>query len=181
MDMPLPGQKNYFTSSTDTFSGFKYREDGKEVIEPIIQRLRGGIEKDKYGKVIYNDAYRLMNEQGISRIVFFLSGIVNKNTHLTKFNNEVAILIQMKAYSKELCITLGEKRREWEVKDVDFVQTTIENTIFTSLLRGTAGFEAELSAKSHHVMENINQNPSGQPGVMGAIRSIFSRGGNNYG
>jgi hypothetical protein len=168
--MYLPQGKSYFASQNDTASGFKYRVEGNETIQRTLDSLRGGIEKDAYGKIVYDEQFRMMNDLGLSRAQFFLVGIVNKNTHLTKFKDEDQILRQTRALAREWCVTVATNRKRWSVKDPDLVQNVMEGAILASLLRATDGFEADLSAKTHHVQETINS-----PGVSTEGQSPLAR------
>lgn len=165
----MPSGKNYFPSQTDSASGFKYRVEGEDVVQRTINALRGGVKKDNLGRVVYDDQFRLMNDIGVSRAQLFLQGIINKNTHLSRFRDEQRILRQIKAVAKEWCVTVAQNRRHWEVKDPDLVQQVVETAILTALLRADEGFEAGLSSKSHHVMETYAHR--GQEQQQGGILS----------
>lgn len=171
--------KSYFPNAAGDASGFKFRVDGKDVVQELVDALKGGVSRDNTGRIAYNEEYRLMNDLGVSRAQFYLKGVVNKNTHLSKFKDEERILRQVRALAKEWCVTLAQNRRRWDVKDPDVVQQLMEQSILTALLRADEGFEAQLSGKSHNVIENIQSTPQGpeqqHSGFLGLGR-IFGRG-----
>lgn len=170
---PMQGydpSRNYFNSSLDSSTGFKYRVDGGEIVKKTIDELRGGLYKDKNGRNQYRKEFQMMNDLGIARASFFLNGIVNKNTHLSRFRDEARILRQIQALSREWCVTQAINRQRWEIKESDLVQQIMEGSILMAMLRADEGFEAGLSSKSHHVMESYNHSP-----VQEQSRGLFSR------
>lgn len=154
-----PG-KNYYNPMNDS-SGFKYRVDGRDVINEVIESLRGGVQKGKYGRSESTPQFCLMNDLGISRASAFLRGVVNKNTHLSKYPDKDTIMNQVRALAKEWCVTSATNRKQWEIKDPDLVQQIMETAILSAILRADDGFEAVISGKSHSVVENV-QNMTGQ-------------------
>ena len=164
--------KNYYTPMHDN-SGFKFRVDGRDVVADLLDALRGGVTKTKYGKVEYNKEHRLINDLGISRLQLFFRSVVNKNTHLSKYADKEMILSQVRALSKEWCMTTALNRKRWEVSDPDLVQVNVESTILSSLLRADEGFEAQISGKSHQVSE-IVQSQQHEQGFLQRINP-FSR------
>lgn len=171
MMMPPTMRKNYFASAMDSATGFKYRVDTGDVVRQIIDRLRGMTGMDKLGRPQYDPTARQMNDTGLSQMNFLLSGLMTKNTVLTNFVDEERINRQMKSILTQGIIpALALNRREWEIRNPDIVLQVIENAIYTSFLRGMTGFEAELSSKSHHVMESVqHQQPSQSSGFIGRL------------
>ena len=153
-DQPMQGMKNYYTPTQDS-SGFKFRVEGREVINEMIDALRGGVKKGKYGKTEYDEQFRLMNDLGISRASAYLRGVVNKNTHLSRFPDKDSIMKQMISLSEEWAMSVAINRKHWQIKDPDLVQQIVETAMISALLRADEGFEAEISGKSHQVNENL--------------------------
>lgn len=153
--------KNYYAPINDS-SGFKYRVDGRDVINEVIESLRGGVKKGQYGRTEQTPEFKLMNDLGISRASAFLRGVVNKNTHLSKYPDKDTIMNQVRALAKEWCVTSAINRKAWEIKDPDLVQQIMETAILSALLRADDGFEAVISGKSHTVMENVQSMSSQQ-------------------
>ena len=86
----------------------------------------------------------------------------------------------MKAFIYE--IVLNAKR--WapdghrKVRNMRLVIQMVENAIYQSLLRGTDGFEASLTAKSHTVSELVDNRNQGGGGRTGFIGRLFGRNNN---
>lgn len=169
--------KNYFPSQSDLNSGFKFRVDGKDVVTELLDSLRGGVVRNSDGRIEYNEKYRLMNDLGISRVQYYLRTVVNKNTHLSNFKDEERIMRQQRALAREWCMTMSINRRRWSVADPDLVQQLVEQSILTSMLRADEGFEAEISGKSHSVVENVNTDNAVNRQQTGFFRNMFGFGG----
>lgn len=175
MDQPMPPPndmyvgKNYYSPMSDS-SGFKYRVDGRDVINEVVESLRGGVRKGKYGRSEQTPEFKLMNDLGISRASAFLRGVVNKNTHLSRYPDKDTIMSQVRSLAKEWCVTGATNRKHWEIKDPDLVQQIMETAILSALLRADEGFEAEISGKSHSVVESVtNMTGQQQPGFFARL------------
>lgn len=96
----------------------EYRLEGGDVVERVVDQLRGGFVIDDTGKKKYHYNYRLMNDLGISKTEMFLHGFVNKNTHLTKYKNEERVLMQMRSGASAYNFELTLNMKKWGPKFV---------------------------------------------------------------
>ncbi len=152
----LPFSKNYFAGqATEDASGFKYRVSGESVVRRTLDALQGAT-RDEEGNLKYEKKFRLMNPEGLSRAKLFMEALINQNTHLSRFRDEQRVLRQIKSLSKEWVVTVATNRKRWQITEPDLIQQIMEQTILISFNRADEGFEAELSAKSHHVMEQVH-------------------------
>jgi hypothetical protein len=166
-------RRNYYAQQSDTASGLKFRIDGKDVNKDIIDRLRGGLIKVANGTLVYNESMRMLSEEGISRAEFFLSCASNKNTHLTKYQNELRISTQIKPLAKAWVTEVVRNRKKWGVKDPELVVRMVENHMYSSMMRGDGGFEAELTGKNMTMSEIRSINNDQQQ--MGFFSKLFGR------
>lgn len=185
--------KSYYRSPTDIVDGLKYRLEGRDVIESVMDMLNGGVKAQKGSAKVYFEEHRLMNGLGIARVKFFLQSAVNKINHLTKYANEERINRQVKPMIKSFVHELVLNAKRWapeacmtggvlinrgipfhKVRNMRLIVQVIENSIYQSMLRGTEGFEAELLSKSwdvHEVVDNPKkQEKTGFLGLFGRKR-----------
>jgi hypothetical protein len=150
-----------------------YRLDTKEIIEQSIDTFRGGVKGiDEKGKKTYNTEHRLMNDLGISKAKMMLESGVNKIVHLTKFKDEERVFRQVKSMTKTWIYEVVLNMKKWaptayfnsngklvnpsgdKIRNKHLVIAVVENGLLQSMLRGTAGFEAELTGKQMQVVES---------------------------
>lgn len=186
--------RNYFQQPYQDPAGLKYRIEGDDVIKGVTTILRGGIVKDeKTGREVWNETYRLLNEEGVSRVELFLRGGLNKINHLTKYKNEHRILQQMRSMIRAFTIELVLYAKAWapeakmvggelvnddikKVRNKHLVLQVVENAIFQSMQRGEQGFEAENTIKSWNVNELVGRPPSEDaPRRQGWFGGLFGR------
>lgn len=112
--MAVKGARDYFQQGPQDPAGLLYRLDGRDVIDAVRDALMGGSRYDQEkGEWVYNEENRLMNDEGITRVDFFLRGAVTKITHLTKFESINRILIQMRELGKAFLIELTLNMKRW--------------------------------------------------------------------
>lgn len=174
-----PPPRNYFPTAMDSPGGFKYRLDGREVIREIVETLKGGVKFRKGQSIDYHEGRRLMNDLGIERVRLMVQTGVNKVNHLTKYSNENRIFSQMKAIMRAFIYELVLNAKKWappdqyKVRNMRLIIQMVENAIYQSMLRGTEGFEAQLTAKSWGVQEVMDHRIPQKSG--GGIFSLFRR------
>lgn len=110
--MTTSEQVDYFQQEGIDPRGIRYRLDATEVIEDVVDRLRGGFEVVG-GRKVYKENQRLMNEEGIACVDFFLRGAVNKIAHLTKFSSEARVMIQIRELAAAFLQELVLCRKKW--------------------------------------------------------------------
>jgi hypothetical protein len=108
--------RNYYGGGQAQSEGFKYREEGKDVIKELCDMFRGGVSKDEKGKIVYNEEFRMMNDHGVHAISGLLRSITNKLTHLTRFENEERVHRQQKAEMLNLLIDFTLNMKLWAPK-----------------------------------------------------------------
>lgn len=183
------GPRNYYKDATDSVSGLKFRLDGSDVIENVVNTLRGGVKRRSGGKTEYHEEHRLMNDLGIARAKFFLQGSINKVNHLTQYTNEDRILRQIRSLVKSWVFELTANLKIWapghdpentppypKVKNKRLVVNVVENAIYQSMLRGKEGFEAKLITKTHNVYEAVGQEKRGGS-IVGGLFGRRQQGG----
>lgn len=127
--MPPPQGRNYFQASLENVDGLKYRLDGNDIIKSFVNSLRG-ISVDARGNKVYNPADRMMNERGVNRIALLLQ-TVNKSTHLTKYENEERVLLQVKEIARSFRKELTKSMKIWapETYHVDINHRVIKKIL----------------------------------------------------
>lgn len=188
---------NYYRDEADRTSGLKYRLDGEDVIERAVDTLRGGVKSKTDGHKKYFDEYKCMNELGIQRARMILEAGVNKINHLTKYSDKEMILRQIRSIIKAWVFEVTLNAKAWapearmldnklynpffhKVRNKRLIIQVVENSLLQSMLRGSQGFEAELTSKQFSVTE-VNDNRQ-QPRSGQRFGSwIFGRRGNEYG
>lgn len=183
--------RNYYQGVMNYIDGLRYRLSGDDVIEQVVDTLRGGVKTIKGNVKEYHEENRLLNEIGVARAKMLLQGGVNKINHLTKYANENRILQQMKAIMHAWIFELVLNMKRWapeaeidergvliskenyKVRNPRLVIQVIENAIYQSMLRGTEGFEAELLSKSMFVQETVNRDDGRQRGGGGPFSRLF--------
>lgn len=103
---------DYYNNQSIDPRGIRYRLDATEVIEETIDRLRGGYTVVS-GVKRYKEQQRMMNEEGIACVDFFLRGAVNKISHLTNFANEARVMIQIRELASAFLQELTLCRKVW--------------------------------------------------------------------
>lgn len=191
---------NYYRSSMNSVGGLKYRLDGEDVITRAIDTLRGGVRASKGGRKEYFSEFRCMNDLGIQRARMVIESGVNKINHLTKYTDKEMIFRQIRSVIRAWIfeVTLNAKMWAPEAKFVkgrlindDFCKVrnkrliiqTIENALLQSMLRGTGGFEAELTSKQFSVHELTDNREGATPPRGGFLSGMFGRrneGGGDY-
>lgn len=162
---PLGG-RNYFSHALDNVDGLKYRLDGRDLIRDVEMTLKGG-RVDHRGRIEYHPSHRLMNDEGVHAARFMLLSAVNKINHLTKYENEERIRVQLKSLARAWVFQVVRNRKRWDVQNRVAVVRVVENAMYVSMLRGNAGFEAQLITKSHNVNELVaEQQPQRQRGLI---------------
>ena len=172
--------RNYYADQLQTAEGLKYRLSGDDIVVDTIDQLRGGYILTKYGEKIHQKAEAMMNIKGIAAARTFLMGVVNKNTHLTMYENEARVMAQMRGLARQWAYSATRKRKLWAVTDPGIVNQIIENALLNSMQRGKAGFEAGLTSKSMMVQEvhNINDQQRGGQGIISRLNPL-NWGGKN--
>lgn len=92
--------------------GLKYRLGAKDVIQDIIDQLRG-FRRNTDGVKLEDQECRLMNEVGIHAVLSFLSGVVTKVGHLTRYENEDRIMKQLRTMIGEFLTELTLNLKRW--------------------------------------------------------------------
>jgi len=178
----------------------RFRLDSSELIELAVDSLRGGVVKVEGKKKFYNKNHAFMNELGIQKAKSVLQNCCNKTVHLTKYKNEERVAAQVCSIMEGWDFDLARHTKEWapnasfkdgklsndstdKVKNKRIINQILENAIYASMLRGTAGFEAELTGKNIMVNENRDlqtmERYSDGGGGVGGMRGFFGgrRGG----
>lgn len=172
-------QVNYYAQKQQE-AGLKYRLDGDDIISAAADELRGAT-FDKEGKKIIIPENRLLNELGVQRACFFLRGAVNKVNHLTKYENVERVNEQMRstmiAFIKELTLNIYNWRPEGKRKITDrrLILHVLETKAYQSYLRGTEGFEAQITGKNWGVTEVYDYSPKSE-NAQDRIRRFFGGG-----
>lgn len=178
-DSSLP--RNYYPSAHESVSGLKFRLDGRDVIRDVTDTLRGGVKKRAGNATEYFEERRLLNDLGVERVRLIVQSGVNKVAHLTKYENEERILQQVKSIMKAFIYELTSHAKDWapkgklKVLNKRLVVQMVENAIYQSMLRGSEGFEAGLTAKSWVAQEVIDHRQQGGSGGGGFLSRIFRR------
>ena len=165
-------EPNYYQEQQQQDS-LHYRLDAGNLIEQSIDTFKGGIKEKVNGKKIYYEKQRLMNDLGISRARMILEAGVNKINHLTKYKDEERVFKQLKGMVRAWVYEVTLNMKKWspnatfdgvtgklinpyndKIRNKHLVITVVENALLQSMLRGTAGFEAELTGKQMVVTEN---------------------------
>lgn len=105
--------RNYYAAPQIDAEGLRYRLEGHEIVERVVDTLRGGAYEDGNGRKVYRETHRLMNEEGIARVEMFLSGAVNKVVHLTKYKNEDRILRQVLEMARAFLFEQTANMKRW--------------------------------------------------------------------
>lgn len=105
--------RNYFGPQGPDADALKYRLDGEDVIKRVVDTLRGGFFEGADGRKVYREEYRLMNDEGISRVEMTIRSGVNKVIHLTKYKNEERILRQVKELARAFAHELVANIKRW--------------------------------------------------------------------
>lgn len=181
---------DYYQGANHDPSGIRYRLEGEDVISQAVDTLKGGvIGTNDLGDKVYNDKQRCMNDVGILRARMVLQSGVNKVNHLTKYFNEDRIHGQIKSIVKAWIFEVTLNMKSWapeafikegklvnsshsKVRNKRLIIQTIEQALYQSMLRGTAGFEANLTAKSYNVQEINDNRPKPR---MGGFGGVFGR------
>ena len=169
---PQPMSRNYFNSANDSYMGFRERIDGTEVIVEICNELRG-VSFDEHGNLKEYPEYRMLNEKGIARVRALLKSIMNKVNHLTKYENNARVLMQIKStvsgFLPELVLNLRDWAPEGELKvrNWPLILRMIENGVVASMLRGEGGFEAKNLTQQHSITELVDGRPRPKKGLFG--------------
>lgn len=154
----------------------KYRLEGVERIDSVVDTLRGGVQSMNNGVKSYSEENRLMNELGIQRVRMILESGVNKINHLTKYSDEDRIFRQIKAVMKDFVFELVLNTKSWapkartesgllinptmdKVRNKRLIVQLVENALLQSMLRGDKGFEADITGKNIQVSETRNLQP----------------------
>lgn len=178
--------KNYFLPPGQQPAGIRYRLEGDDIIQSVIDTLKGGLKEKKGNSRIYYSERELMNNLGVERVRLFLQSAVSKVSHLSKYEGQERINAQMRALMKAFIFELVLNLKVWapeasfkdgnlinpycdKVKNKRLVVQVVENALYASMLRGSDGFEAELLSKSWMVQE--------QPDAA----KIYGRGGGLFG
>lgn len=148
-----------------------YRLDAEDIVQAAVDTFRGGVKEIVNGKKVYFDEQRLMNDLGIARAKMIMESGVNKVNHLTKYKDEERVFRQVRAiinawiYEVTLCMKKWAPNAYFEghqlinptfdkIRNKHLVIAVIENALLQSMLRGTGGFEAELTGKQMMVSEH---------------------------
>lgn len=148
----------------------KYRLEGNDRIDSVIDTLRGGVKEVVNNKKVYCEEFRMMNELGIQRVRMVVEAGVNKINHLTKYQDEERIFRQIKAIMKDFIKELILNMKAWspdasykgnilvnptysKVRNKRIIVQLIENALLQSMLRGNDGFEADITGKNFSVSE----------------------------
>lgn len=167
---------NLYNPRETTVDVIKYRLDGNERIESVIDTLRGGVLDIKNNKKVYREEFRMMNELGIQRVRMVIESGVNKINHLTNYHDEDRIFRQIKAIMKDFVKELVLNMKMWspeatfkngqlindsfsKVRNKRIIVQQVENAILQSMLRGNEGFEADITGKNFNVSEVRHQEP----------------------
>lgn len=170
-------QQNYYNNLlVNQFAGFKERIDGREIVDDLCDELRGVVWVN--GKRVETSEYRMLNEIGIARVRGLLRSVVNKNTHLTKYENNSRVLLQISGAIEGFIVELVCNLRTWspkgfaKVPNWRLVVQMVEQSMLASMLRGESGFEANLTGKQqqHNVNEVIDRTPQQESGFMSFLR-----------
>jgi hypothetical protein len=165
---------NFYQDAEERHDLIKYRLDGDERIDRVLNTLRGGIKDVNNGVATYNEEFRLMNELGIQRVSIVLQTGVNKINHLSKYKDDERIFAQVVAimgdFDKELVSNLKVWAPEAQFKEGKLINPTmakvrnkriivqeVENALVQSFLRANAGFEADITGKAYSVSEYRQQ------------------------
>jgi hypothetical protein len=104
-------QRYYGTRDIDEGS-LRYRIEGDEIVTKLCERARGGFVQVN-GEMRPNEQYRLMSEEGIARLDFYLRIAVNKINHLTRYNHTMDIMKQLRPIAKKYLKELTKNSKTW--------------------------------------------------------------------
>lgn len=163
---------NYYQEVSQADS-LRYRLDAGELIEQAVDTFKGGVVGlDEYGKKVFFEGQRLMNDLGIQRARMVLEAGVNKINHLTKYKDEERAFRQVKSITRMWIYEVTLNMKKWapeatfdangklinehthKIRNKHLIIAVVENAILQSMLRATAGFEAELTGKQMVVSEH---------------------------
>jgi hypothetical protein len=176
--MTQEGNATYYQNALRAMeSGLRWRITAEDISKDVIDKLRG-IQRDDLGRILPDHHHApLMNELGCSRAATFLSGIVNKITHLARYENTERIHRQVTHFTQQWVYELTRNMKQWapagkpKVQHPRIVVSIIENAIVESKSRAYQGFEADLTGKSWHVTETLgNQERDHAPSILDRIR-----------
>lgn len=153
--------RNYFSAANDSYLGFRERISADEIVQATCDEL-SGVWYDDNGEKHQSQEFRFLNEVGVNRVRAILKSFVNKITHLTKFENENRVLLQVKSTIQAFIPELVLNLRPWAPKGKDKIPNwplivhMLEKQFLASALRGNAGFEALNVTQQHHILESID-------------------------
>lgn len=175
---------NYYQGGVVDEGSLRFRVDADDVITKIADELRGGLKTERKGVKTYHEERRMMNEEGVSRVVALFNGIVNKVGHLTKYQNEERVVRQLKSVIKSFIFELILNLKRWapsgsyKVRNKRVIIQMVENAVHASMLRADGGFEANNLSKIWNVnqIEDYRQQSAPRAGG-GWFGKVFGRGG----
>lgn len=161
---------NYYQVNNESDS-LRYRLDAADLIEQSIDTFKGGVKSINKGVKEYYDSQRLMNDLGIARARMVIESGVNKINHLTKYKDEERVFRQVKSLVRAWIYEVVRNMKTWapsatlvnnklinpsgdKIRSKHLVIGVVENVLLQSMLRGTDGFEAQLTGKQMQVIES---------------------------
>jgi len=141
------------------------------VLEDVELKLKG-MERTWDGKV-KRRGDPIMNEKGISRILFILSSIINQNTILSHLEDgEIAKMIVKVA--DDIVDDLALNWKEYDVKDKIMLDYIVDGAIFPAFMAlKRAWKQNEKNWLNRAVVESINTSPRYMPQKKEGIWSKF--------
>ena len=164
------GMPNFYTQDPLSSDNMRYRLDGNDVIEGVIDIIKGYSHTNNNNEKVYDPNMRMMNDLGIQAVRMSIALCVNKVNHLTKYKDDDMIKRQLRSIFKRWQFDLTKNKKLWapetiqvgkewiiaegkKVRNDGLITQMVENPNLQSSLRGADGFEAQLTGKAYSVQE----------------------------
>lgn len=145
----------------------------EQMIDKFVNTFAGKVYNAKQGTWIWdNPGYKVMNEEGIKYWKGVMSGLLNRNTIMTRYD-DYSVIQRLAEPVVARAIIVAELRKDeigMESSDIDLMREVLSVQVIATLLRGLKGGERDFYNLTTQLKSEVNQ-----PNKGGFLSNLFGK------